>query len=111
MWQKLLIIHLLFVLALQPVAQAISPTAVPIETDQSSHVRMIMDCGQVDPNHCVDYEICVSGGHTSCDSKTKSTLLLPALPEHPESHIYLSHPPGQYISHLAELLLRPPRNA
>jgi hypothetical protein len=111
MWEKLLIIHLLFVLALQPVAQAISPTVVPIETGQSSHGLMVIDCGQVDSNNCVDYETCVSGGHTSCDSKTKSTLLLPALPEHPEGRIFNSHLPGQYLSHPAELLLRPPRNA
>lgn len=111
MWRKLLIIHLLFVLALHPVAQAISPTVGPVQTGQTSHELTIMDCGQVDPNHCVDFENCVSGGHTSCDSKSKSTLSLPALTEHPDSHIFNSLPPGQYLSHHAELLLRPPRNA
>ena len=111
MWRKLLIIHLLFVLALQPVAQAISPTVGPVGTDQTSHELTIMDCGQVDPNHCVDFETCVSGGHTSCDSNTKSTLLLPALTEHADSRIYNSNPPNQYLSHHAELLIRPPRDA
>ena len=111
MRRKLLIIHLLFILALQPVAQAISPTIAPVETGQTSHELTIMDCGQMDPNHCVDFETCASGGHTSCDSKTKSTLLLPALTEHAVSRIYNSYPPGQYLSHHAELLIRPPRNA
>jgi len=111
MWRKLLIIHLLFVLALQPVAQAISPTVGPVETGQASHELTIMDCDQVDPNHCVDFETCVSGGHSSCDSKTKSNLLLPALTEHPVARVYNSYPPSQFLSHHAELLLRPPRNA
>jgi len=111
MWRKLLIIHLLFVLALQPVAQAISPTVGPVETVQTSHELTIMDCGQVDPNHCVDFETCVSGGHSNCDSKTKSNLLLPALTEHPAARVYHPYPPSQFLSHHAELLLRPPKNA
>jgi len=111
MWRKLLIIHLLLVLALQPVAQAISPTVGPVEANQTLHEQTNMDCGQVDPNHCVDVETCVSGGHSSCDSKFKSTLLLPALREHPDNSAYNFHPLSQYFSHHAELLLRPPRNA
>ena len=111
MLRKLLITHLLFVLALQPVAQAISSTVTPIEAGQSSHELMVMDCGQVDPDHCVDFGSCASGVHTSCDSKTKTTLSLPTLTEPPNSRIYSSHPPDQYFSHPAELLLRPPRKA
>jgi hypothetical protein len=111
MWKKLLIINLLFVLALQPVAQAISPIIGQMETDQTSHQQMTMDCGQVDPNDCVGFETCFSSGHTGCDNKSKSTLLFPALSEPLHSRIFNLHPPGQYLSHHAELLIRPPRNA
>lgn len=51
MWRKLLIIHLLLVLVLQPAAQAISPTVSPVETDQTSHELTIMENSPVDPNH------------------------------------------------------------
>lgn len=111
MWRKLLIIHLLFILALQPVAQAIGPTVGPVENGQTSHESMIMDCGQVDPSHCVDFNNCAAGGHTGCDSKTKSNLLLPALTVQPVTRVFNSYHSSQYLSHHAERLLRPPRNA
>ena len=115
MWRKILIINMLLVLALQPVAHAIGPIVGPVEPGQTSHDPMTMDCGHVDPNHCVDLETGVSGGHASghasCDSKTKSTFRLPALVEHADISVYHSHHPDQYLSHHADLLLRPPRNA
>jgi len=111
MWRKLLIIHLLSILALLPVAQAISPAVSSGETGTLMHDLVVMDCGQVDPNHCVDFDTCTSGGHSNCDTKTKSTLLLPTLPEYPDRQAYNAHPLGLYLSHHAELFLRPPRNA
>ena len=96
MWRKLLTIHLLLVLALQPVAQAISPTVGQVENGQTPHELTIMDCGQVDPNNCIDFATCISGGHTSCDSKTKSNLLLPVLTEHPVTRVYNSYPPSRF---------------
>ena len=115
MWRKILIINLLLVLALQPVAHAIGPIVGPVEPGHTSHEQMTMECGHVDSNHCVDLETCVSGGHASghasCDSKTKSTFRLPALAGHPDSSVYSSHHAGQYLSHHADLLLRPPRNS
>ncbi len=111
MWRKLLIIHLLMVLAFLPVAQAMSPAAGAPEAGQMSHELMNMDCGQMDPRHCVDFEICTSAGHASCDSKTKSTLVLPALMKNNDTRVYNTQPLSQYFSHHAELLLRPPRNA
>ena len=111
MWRKLLIIHLLLVLALLPVAQAIGLTASTGETGTSMQDLIVMDCGQVDPNHCADFDTCASGSHSSCDTKTKSTLLLPVPSEYPDRHVYNTNSPDQYASHLAELFLRPPRNA
>jgi hypothetical protein len=111
MWRKLLIIHLLMVLALLPVAQAMSPIAGSPEAGQMSHELMNMDCGQMDSRHCVDFEICTSAGHASCDSKTKSTLVLPALMKNNDTHVYNNQPLNQYFSHRAKPLLRPPRNA
>ena len=58
MWHKLLIIHLLFVLALLPAAQAISLTATPTETGQTSHAGMIMDCDQTNSDHCNEIDTC-----------------------------------------------------
>ena len=115
MWRKLLIIHLLLALALLPVAQAMSLVAGSPEaghtTSQMSHAPMNMDCGLMDPNQCVDFDLCTSTGHTSCDSKTKSTLMLPALTINRDTHVYGAQPIRQYSSHHTELLLRPPRNA
>ena len=111
MCRKLLIIHLLLVLALLPVAQAISPAGSSGEAGTLMQDPVVMDCGQVDPNHCVDFDTCTSGGHSNCDSKTKTTLLLPATTEYPDRHVYNAHPPGLYSSHHSKLFLRPPRNA
>lgn len=115
MWRKILIVNLLFVLALQPVAHAIGPMVGPVESGHSSHDQMTMECGHVDPDHCVDRDVCFSGGHASghasCDSKTKPTFRLPALAGHPQNHVYNSDHPGQYLSHNPDLLLRPPKNA
>jgi hypothetical protein len=114
MWRKLLIIHLLLVLTLLPVAQAMSMVAGSPEASQKtsrmSHALMNMDCGQMDPNQCVDFDTCASTGHTSCDSKTKSTLMLPALTINRDTHVYSAQSIRQYSSHHTELLLRPPRN-
>ena len=111
MWRKLLVINLFMVLAFLPVAQAMSPVAGSTEAGQMSHELMNMDCEQMDPRHCVDFESCTSAGHTSCDSKTKSTLLLPVLMKSNDTHVYNTQPLSQYFSYHAELLLRPPRNA
>ena len=108
MLRKLLIINLLFTLALLPAAQAVSPAAAPAD---AAHDLMVMDCGEVDPNHCIDYDSCVSGSHASCDVKSKSTQLLPESVERPRGQVYAAHPTERYSSNYADILLRPPRIA
>ena len=71
---------------------------------------VIMDCGHVDPGHCTGFDTCTPGGNSSCDTKIKSTLLLPVPTEYPARHVYNTYSPDQYSSQYAELFLRPPRN-
>jgi hypothetical protein len=122
MWRNILILNLLIALASLPVAQAISPTVGQSGNGQMSHESSISDvsmmtesmmvgCEQMDTGNCVDFEICISAGHTHCDNKTKSTMLLPALSEQYGNYSYNVHPSSDFISHHSELLLRPPRNA
>lgn len=98
-------------MALLPAAQAIGPAAMPADSDRHAHELMVMDCGQVDPDHCIDFENCASGSHASCDAQSKSTQYTPELLDRPRSQIYLSHLAESYLSYHAKLLLRPPRNA
>ena len=108
MLRKILIFNLLFALALLPVAQAVNPAGAPADT---AHDLMLMDCGEVDPVHCIDFNSCAAGSHASCDAKTKSAQL-PAQPaDLPRGQVYTAHPPKRYLSYCADLLLRPPRIA
>jgi len=109
MWRKILIIHLLLVLALLPVAQAIGPLAGTGDADTSSHDLVLMDCGQIDPDHCVDFGNCASGSHISCDSKSKTSLHIPVSVKNSSGNIYTARAVDRYSSHLTELLLRPPK--
>ena len=111
MWRKILIINLLLGLGLHPVAQAVSPLVAPAEAPAHAHELMIMDCGQVDPGHCIDFESCISGSHANCDTTGKSPLPASESTSQPRVRVYASHPPDRYQSHHAELLLRPPRYA
>lgn len=72
---------------------------------------MMAGCEQMGTGTCVDFEICVSAGHTHCDNKTKSTMLLPASSEQYGNYSFNAHPSSDFLSHHSELLLRPPRNA
>lgn len=110
MWRKLLIIHLLLVLALLPVAQAISPAASTAGTDTLMQDMADMGCGHIDPIHCTDFDSCTPAGNSNCDTKIKSTLLLPEAIEYPARHVYNAHLPADYSFQYAELFLRPPRN-
>ncbi|HEY5739875.1 MAG TPA: hypothetical protein VIW27_09125, partial [Gammaproteobacteria bacterium] len=74
MRHKILILNLLLALVLLPVTQAMSPDAAPAEHD---HASMVMDCGHVDPGHCIDFASCVSGSHASCDTNLKAAQVLP----------------------------------
>ena len=80
---KILTLSLLLALVSLPVAQAMSAQAMPAEHD---HGTMVMDCGHADPAHCIDFDTCVSQRLDRCER-----ILI--------------------LSHLPELLLRPPRNA
>lgn len=110
MRRKTIIIYLLLVMALLPAAQA-AGLNMPAASERQAHGLMAMDCGQLDPGHCIDFENCASGGHSSCDAQTKSTQLPPQPMDRPRSRVYVSHAANSYLSHHAELLLRPPRNA
>ncbi len=111
MRRNIVIIHLLLALALLPVAQAIGPLAAPADSAGHAHESMVMDCGQVDPGHCVDFESCVSGSHASCDANFKSTHFVPGSTDRLHGQVYAPQPPDHYLSRPAERLLRPPRNA
>ena len=111
MWRKIFIGHLLLALVMLPVAQAVDPVVAPADSDRPGHALMVMDCGQLDPKHCIDFETCFAGSHASCDAKFESTQLLPQSMDQPRDQAFTSHPPDRYLSYLAELLLRPPRNA
>lgn len=111
MWRKILIINLILVLGLYPVAQAVGPLVAPADTPAHEHHSMIMDCGQLDPGHCIDFDSCVSGSHASCDASAKATPSSPKTAGQPISQAYAPRPPERFLSHHPELLLRPPRNA
>lgn len=98
-------------LALQPVAQAFGPGAGPGDDAKLVHKLMVMDCGQMDPDHCVDFDDCTAGSHSGCDSKSKTSLLAPTSINNASGNIYIARPVDRYFSHLTELILRPPRNA
>jgi hypothetical protein len=110
MWRKILFINLVLVLALQPVAQAISPVAGTADVGKASHDMTMMDCGQVDSNHCVDHDNCAYGGHSNCDSKTKASLFVPASINSSSRNIYTARSTERYSSHHSKRLLRPPRD-
>ena len=111
MWHKLLIIHLLCVLALLPAAQAISLTATPTETGQTSHAGMIMDCDQTNSDHCIEIETCVFSSYASCEGKSNSAPDLTTSTDQSVDRIVQLHYKSLYRSHHADLILRPPRNA
>jgi hypothetical protein len=111
MWRKILIVNLLFMLALQPVAQAIGPVVSTTDAGKVSHHMITMDCGQVDPNHCIDHDSCASGSHSSCDSKTRTSLFVLVSIDSSGRITYAAGSAERYTSHHAERLLRPPRNA
>lgn len=111
MWQKSLITYLLLMLALLPVAQAIGPVIAAGDAGQVSHDLMLMDCGQMDPNHCVDHDNCAWGNHSSCDSKTKTSSPSLELIINPGVNFYNAREDDRYSSHQTALILRPPRNA
>jgi hypothetical protein len=112
MWRKLFIVNLFLVLALNPAAQAIGPLVAPADAPaHHEHGSMIMDCGQLDPANCVDFDSCASGSHANCDAKTKSSLFLPQLADHPRGQLYMAHPPDSYLSLFFLMIRRPPRNA
>ena len=98
-------------LALLPVAQAIGAVVDTADGGKAGHEMAVMDCGQVDPNHCIDYDNCASGSHNSCDSKTKTSLSVPVTINSSSRSIYAALSSERYSSHHAERLLRPPRNA
>jgi hypothetical protein len=72
---------------------------------------MAMDCGQVDHGDCIDVGCCSSAGHASCDNSAKETPVLPQLADRSDIGSYAADTPERYLSHPAERLLRPPRNA
>ena len=90
---------------------ALQPVAGTGDAGNVSHDLMVMDCGQLDPNHCVNFDNCASGSHSSCDSKTKTSLTTPVSINNSSSNIYDARTGDRYSSHHAELLLRPPKNA
>lgn len=108
MQHKILILNLVLALVLLPVTQAMSADAAPVEHD---HASMGMDCGHVDPGHCVDFAACVTGSHASCDTKLKAAQVLPKSADLPGSQAYLQDFAEHFLSHHPELLLRPPRIA
>ena len=109
--RKVSVFMMFLALGLHPVAQAVSPLVAPADAPGHVHESMVMDCGQVDPRNCIDFETCVSGGHANCDTKTESSLLLSQTPDHPRGEVYASHPADRYLSHHVGTLLRPPRKA
>ena len=108
MRHKILIFHLLFALAFLPVAQAVTPAVAPAKI---AHDRMAMDCGHVDPGHCIDFDSCVSGSHASCDANLEATSTAPEPADRPAGNDFAAASPERFLSHQAERLLRPPRNA
>ncbi|HKJ49979.1 MAG TPA: hypothetical protein VKB27_00685 [Gammaproteobacteria bacterium] len=105
---KLLIFHLLFALAFLPVAQAVTPVAVPGEI---AHDQMAMDGDHVDPGHCVDFDACVCLSHASCDANLEATSTAPEPADRPTGNDFTADSPERFLSHHTERLLRPPRNA
>jgi hypothetical protein len=108
MQRKLLTIPLIFVLAFVPVAQAMVTAGAPAD---SVHEMMAMDCAQVDHGDCIDVDCCSSSGHASCDANAKATQVSPQVVDRPRGNNFAADPPYRYLSHHAELLLRPPRYA
>jgi hypothetical protein len=110
MWRKILIINLLLMLALQPVAQAIGPVVSRADSGEASQDMSMMDCGQLEHNHCVDHDNCASGSHSSCDSKSRMSSSVPLSIRSSSKNIYSACSTERYSSHHTERLLRPPRN-
>ncbi len=108
MRHKILILNLLLSLVFLPVAQAMSPNAAPAE---HGHGIMVMDCGQVDPAHCIDFDACVSDNHASCDLNLKAAQVLSNSLVPPGTDTYARDLAERILSHHPERLLRPPRNA
>ena len=105
---KILILNLILALVLLPVTQSMSPDAAPAEHD---HASMVMNCGHVDPGHCIDFAACVSGSHASCDTNLKAAQVLTKSADLPASRAYAPDLAEHFLSHHPELLLRPPRIA
>jgi hypothetical protein len=105
---KILILNLILALVLLPVTQSMSPDAAPVEHD---HASMGMDCGHVDPGHCVDFAACVTGNHASCDTNLKAAQVLPRPADLSGSQAYTLDLAEHFLSRHPELLLRPPRIA
>ena len=111
MWRKILIINLLFMLVLQPVAQAISPIAGSADAGKPAHDSLMMDCAQVDHHHCVDHDNCAAGNHGSCDSISKVSSNTPVLITIAGSDMYDRSLVDRFSSHHTDLLLRPPQSS
>ena len=111
MWRNFLTVSLLLSLALLPVAQAMGPDASTADAGKVSQDLVIMDCGHVNPDHCVNVDDCAAGNHSNCDSKTKTSL--PTLESiiNPAVSFYSARQGDRYSSHQTALILRPPRNA
>jgi hypothetical protein len=108
MRRKLLFISLIFVLAFLPVAQAVMPIDAPAD---GMHEMMASDCAQVDHSDCIDVDCCSSGVHASCDANAKATQVSPHVADRPRGDGFAADAAARFLSHPAERLLRPPRNA
>jgi len=107
MRHQLLILNLLLALVLLPVAQAMGPDPAPAQHD---HGSMVMDCGHVDPGHCVDFDACVSASHASCDTGLEAAQVVARSADRPPGDAYVADLTERILSHHSERLLRPPRN-
>jgi hypothetical protein len=111
MWRKILIINLLFMLVLQPAAQAIVAITGSADAGKPAHHLVTMDCGQIDPGHCVDHDNCAAGNHGGCDSISKVSSNIPALITIAGIDIYDRPLIDRFSSHHTDILLRPPQNS
>ena len=108
MRHKILILNLLLSLVFLPVAQAMNLHAMPAEHD---HGSMVMDCEHVDPGHCIDFDTCMFGNHASCSISLEAAQAQVTIADRPSVAAYAPELAQRFLSHLPELLLRPPRNA
>ena len=105
---KILIVSLLLALVVLPVAQAANPDAA---FAGYAHESLSMDCGHIDPGHCIDFDSCMSGDLESCDTNFKATQVLAKSMTRPPGFVYTPDFAERFMSYQPELLLRPPRNA